>query len=239
MATKEYSNGFGKKRFIRSPLDDEIDEVEDSEESDENENDEDKSIKNDDTTIPTTTTTNVHSSVSQSNKTEINSSNTNMNIRTSTGSQIPTNYSKSNSQHLLNISTNSKPHTPVPHGRPGVPVLVGGGPVRKTPPGFVPPFPGKLPPNFLKNLPKPKPPPKKGELYLPKDYNNLVIPKLNLGRLIGIDSYSAVPVLVFLNIRSVRDIDETMEVSLFLNEFKLPLLDMLKLFYWTILSFRH
>ncbi|ODM92443.1 hypothetical protein Ocin01_14245 [Orchesella cincta] len=84
-------------------------------------------------------------------------------------------------------------------------------------PGFKPPgFSGCPPSEYHSHLDhfaaaKPKPPAKKGELYLPEDYNNLVIPKLNLGKLIGIDSYSAVPVLVFLNIRSVRDIDESME----------------------------
>jgi hypothetical protein len=56
-------------------------------------------------------------------------------------------------------------------------------------------------------------PAKKGELYLPDDYNNLEIPKLDAGKLFGIKGVklSPVPVLVFLNIRSVRDIDELNE----------------------------
>jgi len=52
-------------------------------------------------------------------------------------------------------------------------------------------------------------PAKKGELELPSDYNKLVIPKLK-------DSNDSILVWVFLNIRSVRDIDESLEVSLFL-----------------------
>lgn len=79
-----------------------------------------------------------------------------------------------------------------------------------------PPFP--FPPHLLfgnKNLSVTPKPAKKGELYLPEDYNNLEIPKLDAGKLFGIkvSKLSPVPVLVFLNIRSVRDIDELSEVS--------------------------
>ncbi|XP_021951306.1 glycine receptor subunit alphaZ1 [Folsomia candida] len=77
-----------------------------------------------------------------------------------------------------------------------------------------PPFP--FPPHLLfgnKNLSVTPKPAKKGELYLPEDYNNLEIPKLDAGKLFGIkvSKLSPVPVLVFLNIRSVRDIDELSE----------------------------
>jgi len=61
------------------------------------------------------------------------------------------------------------------------------------------------------------PPPNKGILELPEDYNNLVIPKEKVTHEVLRRTktyYLKLPVFVFLNIRSVRDIDESMDVSL-------------------------
>jgi hypothetical protein len=86
---------------------------------------------------------------------------------------------------------------------------------RPLPPGARPP--GGIPPHLLlgRNA-SGKPVAKKGELYLPEDYNNLEIPKLDVGKFLGIkqDKLAPVPVLVFLNIRSIREIDETESVSI-------------------------
>jgi len=74
--------------------------------------------------------------------------------------------------------------------------------------------PGVRTPGMLANDGATKPLPKKGELYIPEDYNNLEIPRLDFRdfeKLLGIKSKKIfpLPVLVFLNIRSLRDIDET------------------------------
>lgn len=221
-------------RKIRSPLDDDIDDVEDedSDDSDEEDDKEKKSKKEKVTSAPSVTpapssTANVGqvSKPSPLPPTSVasmdisHSSNITLDTTTKSSAQI-------NSNHSLRVGSinNGTGKVMLPFPPPGFkppPDFIVGG---KSPPGAFPPngkphgngsfhFPGKLPPQFLKNIPTPRPPAKKGELYLPEEYNNLVIPKLNLGKLIGIDSYSAVPVLIFLNIRSVRDIDEEMEVS--------------------------
>jgi len=65
-----------------------------------------------------------------------------------------------------------------------------------------------LPP---KKIPPPEPQARQGEIYLPEGYNNLEIPKLDIGKLYGIKLLSPLPCLVFIDIRSIRGIDELKE----------------------------
>lgn len=230
------------KRRIRSPLDEDIDEVQDSDEDEEedetsSENKGKKSMKASKTTTETTLITtpmqisslkngslgvsvNSNTSSSGTMATKISSDADNI-LKNGTGRSLSPVSQPTHSKGFTTRNTTSSrgvpPHGKLPAPSHGLPPH-GKLPTFPRPPGIPGKFP-PLPPHLLKQFSasKPKPPPKKGELYLPEDYNNLVIPKLNLGKLIGIDAYSAVPVLVFLNIRSVRDIDESLEVRVQYN----------------------
>ncbi len=227
------------KRRIRSPFDEDIDEVQDSDEDEEedetsSENKGKKSMKS------SKTSTEPPSFITPMQTSPLKDGSLGTSVRSNTNSSgiMPTKISSDadkiwkngtgRSLSLVSPSTHPRAATTgnttssgglTPHGKPpspthGVPPH-GKPPTLPRPPGIpgkFPPLPQHLLKQFSASKPN-KPPPKKGELYLPEDYNNLVIPKLNLGKLIGINAYSAVPVLVFLNIRSVRDIDESLEVG--------------------------